>query len=243
MHTRRLATLLFIISAGLLSCQPTQPVVYMPQPAASEEPAEISPDAAAEEVYREEIRQQLAVADLLYLGLRALAEDRLMTPPENSALSIFNRVLIMQPGNPVAEQGISDIAARYLQLADASSRQGQFDNARLYLQRAEIVYPGHERIAAARDVMEFERRRTHSVHRIDGRDLARRSDTLTQQLQGIAQQVREMEAFVMITAPNDAHGRWIYAQMQAGVTGYRVRGDIEIGEQASVRVVLAQPGS
>jgi hypothetical protein len=59
-------------------------------------------------------------------------------------------------------------------------------------------------------------------------------------LRELAQVVAETNAFVMITAPNDEHGRWMYMQIQEGLGDIRVRGDIEIGEQASVRLVLPQ---
>jgi len=226
--------------AVLFSCQPTQqpppPVTPAPQPAPVIDTSE--QDAAA--AFREELRQQLALADLLYEGLRALAADRLMTPAEGSALSIFNRVLNNHPDNQVALDGIRAIAGRYLELADTAARQGNFDNAQLYLRRAETVYPEHQGLAATARMLEFERRRTHSVHTINARELSSRSETLIEQLQEIAVQIRDLDLFLMITAPNDTLGRWIYAQMQSAVEGYRLRADIEIGEQPAVRLVKPQ---
>jgi len=235
---------ILLLGAGLLSCQPTQQpppprVIPAPQPAPLIDTSE--QDAAA--AFREELRQQLALADLLYEGLRALAADRLMTPAEGSALSIFNRVLSNHPENQVALDGIRDIAGRYLELADTAARQGHFDNAQLYLRRAETVYPEHQKLAAAARLLEFERQRTHSVHTINARQLNARSEILIEQLQEIAVQVRDRNLFLMITAPNDTLGRWIYAQMQSAVEGYRLRADIEIGEQPALRLVMPQAAS
>ena len=230
-------------AALLFSCQPTQQpppkVTPAPQPIAVIDTSEQDATAA----FRKELRQQLALADLLYEGLRALAADRLMTPAEGSALSIFNRVLSTHPDNQVALDGIRDIAGRYLELADTAARQGHFDNAQLYLRRAETVYPEHQSLAAASRSLEFERQRTHSVHPINARELSARSETLIQQLQEIAVQVRDRDLFLMITAPDDTVGRWIYAQMQSAVEGYRLRADIEIGEQPAVRLVKPQAAS
>ncbi len=194
-------------------------------------------------MFREELRQQLVLADLLYEGLRALAVDRLMTPAEGSALSIFNRVLNGYPNNQVALDGIRDIASRYLELADTAARQGHFANAQLYLRRAETVYPEHPGLAAAARSFELERQRTHSVHLINARELSARSESVIKPLQEIAKQVRDLNIFVMITAPNDTLGRWMYAQMQSAVEGYRLRADIEIGDQPAVRLVLPQTAS
>ncbi|MDT8427634.1 MAG: hypothetical protein RQ757_02580 [Pseudomonadales bacterium] len=191
----------------------------------------------AEQAFREEIRQQLVLADLLYEGQKALAADRLMTPPEDSALARFNRVLALQPGNPVALQGIQDVAGRYLQLAETASRQGQFDNALLFLQRAAMVADSHPGLPAAREYLAREQARTQSVYTLSAGELASQSASLMSRLQEIAALVRDTEAFLLITAPSDAQGRWIYAQMQAAVQGYRLRGDIEIGEQPSIRLV------
>ncbi len=241
MNKRQLAFHPILLMTVLAACQPTRESVA---PAAPVEPEpQIDMQALREEAeaaVQEEIRLQLALADVLYAGLRALAEDRLMTPPEGSALSLFNRVLNSQPDNAVALQGIRDIAGRYLELASAAARQGQFDSAANYLRRAESVLPGHEGLAAAWQSLELERSRTHSVHSLDGRQLLARDAALVARLGELAAQARELEAFVMITAPNDAHGRWVYAQMQDSLPDYRLRADIEIGERPAVRLVLPQ---
>ena len=235
---------ILLLSAGLFSCQPTQqpppPVIPVPQPAP---PVIDTSEQDAAATFREELRLQLVLADLLYEGLLALAADRLMTPVENSALSIFNRVLSNHPDNQVALDGIRDIAGRYLELADTAARQGHFNNAQLYLRRAETVYPGHPGLVAAARLLEFERQRTHSVHILNARELSARSESVIKQLQEIAEQVRDLDIFLMITAPNDTLGRWIYAQMQSAVEGYRLRADIEIGDQPAVRLVLPQAAS
>lgn len=243
---RRLHVPLFLGVLILSACQSTnQQTVAAPQTSKPRLQAIVIDNRAlnAEQAFREEIRQQLVLADLLYEGQKALAADRLMTPPEDSALARFNRVLALQPDNPVALQGIQDVAGRYLQLAETASRQGQFANAVQFLQRAEMVADKHPGLPAAREFLAREQARTHSVHTLSAGELASQSTALVNRLQEIAVQVRDAEAFLLITAPNDAQGRWIYAQMQAAVQGYRLRGDIEIGEQPSIRLVKLNQGS
>ncbi|ALO47012.1 hypothetical protein [Pseudohongiella spirulinae] len=185
-------------------------------------------------------RHRRYVADILYNGLRALRADRLMTPPEDSAFHYFNRALALDPGNTVAEDGLQDILQRYLQLADTASWQGQFDNAELFLRRAAEVDDQHPGIQVARDKLQLERQRTHSVYRIDSRGLRSRHEDVVRQLQDVAAVLAANDIFVLITAPSDETGRWIYAQLQDALSDQRVRADIEIGEQASVRLVLSQ---
>ena len=186
----------------------------------------------------DEERHRRYVADILYSGLQALRADRLMTPPEDSALHYFGRALALDPGNTVALDGLQDVVLRYLQLADTASHQGQFDNAELFLRRATEVDDSHPGIETSKQRLLTEQARTHSVLTLDVRELRNRNGTLSQQLRDLADIVVAENAFVLITAPNDELGRWIYAQMQDAVVDYRVRGDIEIGEQPTVRLVL-----
>lgn len=185
-------------------------------------------------------RARRYVADILFDGMRALRADRLMTPPENSAYHFFNRALALDPENQIAKDGISDIAARYLQLADLSGRQGQFDNAESFLRRAAQVDNNHPGLESANRRLQSERQSTHSVTSLNSRDVINRDASVITRLRELAQVIAETNAFVMITAPNDELGRWMYLQIQDALADVRVRGDIEIGEQASVRLVLPQ---
>lgn len=212
-----------------------------PAPPASETPAvveapvtQVPSQAALDDAERE----RRYVADILYDGMRALRADRLMTPAENSAYHYFNRALAFDPGNTVALDGLQEIAMRYVQLADTAARQGQFDNAESFLRRAAQVDGDLPAIATGRQNLEAARAQTHSVHTLNNRELAGRQETLSQRLREIAALVAENDTFVMITAPNDEQGRWIYAQLQESLPGSRLRADIEIGDQASIRLVL-----
>lgn len=226
-----------ILMATLVACQtqPQRTIVLQPVP-----PLPVEPEPVAVNVLGDQERQRRYIADILYDGMRALRAERLMTPAEDSAYRHFSRVLALEPDNTVALDGMQDIVLRYLQLADTASRQGQFVNAENFLRRAAQVDDRHPGIEAAYTNLEIERERTHSVHTLSARELRNREASLTQQLQELASIVADINAFVLITAPNDEMGRWIYAQLQEGVTDYRIRGDIEIGEQPSVRLVITQ---
>jgi len=224
--------------AGLLLAACVQPppppqVVITPEP---------EPEPVYIDQYRleEEERQRRYIADILYEGMRALRADRLMTPAESSAYHYFNRVLGMDPDNQIAKDGIREIAGRYLQLADLASRQGQFSNAESFLRRAEQVDYTHPGLESGRRRLETERERTHSVVTLNAREVIARTAAISSQLKELARQVADINAFVLITAPNDEIGRWMYAQIQDALGDYRVRGDIEIGEQPSVRLVRIQ---
>lgn len=222
----------------LNNCQSTQQrVVVLPEP----EPAPVDTRDYATEAraeYEADLQRHRHIADVLFEGVKALNANRLMTPVETSALTYFNRVLAMDPDNQVARQGIQDIVAKYLQLAAEAGRQGQFASAESYLRRAEQVDRSHEGIAPAWVALEQEKESSDEVHTLDGRALASQSPDLSAQLAELGQKIRDSGAFVLITAPNDAQARWIYAQMQAAVEGYRIRGNIEMGGTPTIRLIM-----
>lgn len=237
---RVLAAAALILS--LVSCELAAPAPEFPSEPATEPPgavaASVAEQLAAEAAREDAERHRRYIADILYDGMRALRADRLMTPAEDSAYHYFSRVLAFEPDNTVARDGMRDIALRYLQLADTASRQGQFDNAETFLRRAENVDDGLPAIAEARQTLATARAQTHSVHSLNNRELVQRQPAIIRQLEDIARLAAEHDTFVLITAPSDELGRWIYAQLQAAMTDARLRADIEIGEQASVRLVL-----
>ncbi|MEX2468702.1 MAG: hypothetical protein WD396_03010, partial [Pseudohongiellaceae bacterium] len=66
------------------------------------------------EVYRGQRVPELerTIADLLYEGLQALDEDRLLTPVDDNAHARFQRVLAYEPDNQLALEGLEDIVLR-----------------------------------------------------------------------------------------------------------------------------------
>ena len=184
--------------------------------------------------------QQRMIADLLFAGLQALDDDRLLTPADDNALSRFRRVLAFDPDNEIALQGVQDIVARYLELAAEASRQGLWEEAGVMLDRARVVDDGHPGIAAAARELEAEKESGDLFFRFDGGDLARRTEGVRNQLAEVAQQARQYNAFFLITAPSDELARWMFSVMREAVAGYRLRGNIELAGRSSIRLLLPQ---
>lgn len=237
-HILVAAALAFSVTGCQLGAPAPEPAPVPVTEPVSTNTASVTEQLAAEAAREDAERHRRYIADILYDGMRALRADRLMTPAEDSAYHYFSRALAFEPDNTVARDGMREIALRYLQLADTASRQGQFDNAETFLRRAESVDDKLPAIASARQTLATARAQTHSVHTLNNRELVQRQPTVARQLEDIARLVAENNTFVLITAPNDELGRWIYAQLQASMTDARLRADIEIGEQASIRLVL-----
>lgn len=209
-----------------------------------EQPAESSaalPEMRTIPVEEPEIEQiprnmQRLIADLLFSGLQALDDDRLLTPRFDNAYDYFREVLQLQPENEIALEGMQSIVERYLELALEAANRGNFANADRLLGRAEIIDGSHPGIAPAREALAAERDSGDLFFPLEETALRRQDDATRATLAGIAAQAREHGAFVLITAPDDELARWMYSTMRESVAGYRLRGNIEISGVTLIRL-------
>lgn len=183
-------------------------------------------------------REALTLPDLLYAGLQALDADRLLTPEESSAYDYFTRALASDSDNKIAREGLDAIVSRYLALAREAIGNGSFESAELMLARAQRVNPAEAEIVRVRGELARERESGDLFFQLDGAEVGAESDAAKAELAKIARQARDCQAFFLITAPNDALGRWMFMAMREAVTGYRLRGNIELSAQTGVRLRL-----
>lgn len=78
----------------------------------------------------------------------AFAQQKLLFPPKESAYYHFNQVLAIQPDNAKANNGLNDIANRYLTFAQTKLDQSRFDETVRLIDRGLKVRPRHERLLA-----------------------------------------------------------------------------------------------
>ena len=225
-----------LIVVLLPACQLQAPP---PEPPAADSPG--LPDMRTiprEEPAVEEIPSNLQrlIADLLFSGLQALDDDRLLEPRFDNAYEYFYEVLQLQPDNEIALEGMQGIVERYLELALDAANRGNFTNADLLLGRAETIDASHPGIAPARESLDAERNSGDLFFPLEERALRRQDSAIRATLAGIAEQARESDAFVLITAPDDELARWIYSAMRESVAGYRLRGNIEISGVTLIRL-------
>ena len=180
--------------------------------------------------------QERFIADTLFDGLQALDQDKLLTPAEDNAYARFQRVLAIDPSNKIALEGIEQILLRYIELSVEASRRGQFDDAESFLERAAFVDKDHSALTEAQVLLESEINSEDLIFNLDSEDFMNRTDGAVAQLEKIAQQAKEHNAFFLIIAPNDSLARWMYLQMRNAVEGFRLRGNIELSNQTSIRL-------
>ena len=196
------------------------------------QPALVIPDQPSE--------TERLIADILFEGLQALEQDRLLTPLEDNAHSRFQRVLAMDPENEIANEGLERILLRYVELSQEASRRGLFDDAEELLGRAEFIDDDHPALTLALSSLQTERESGDLIFSLNTDEFLNRSEAAVSKLIDIAQQAKKLEAFFLITAPNDDLARWMYLQMRNAVDGYRLRGNIELANQTSIRLRISR---
>lgn len=249
-------TLLTLVLVGLSACQNGPPAQtaqqtqqQAPELAVTQEynadtiaqPAVVEP-GMVEEVAQPEVQTwQYDVSQLLYEADLALSADKLMTPIEDNAFDRYNAVLILQPGNEAALNGLHEIFNRYVLLTRDAIRSVEYGKARALLERARAVNSEAPTLHALEEELAQKQRewvRSQPQLKVspDQKEielnvvgLNRRDVSMVEHLQNLAVQVRESDETLLIVARSDSEGRWIYQRMAEGVPGYRLRGDIRLG--------------
>ncbi|NIU06379.1 MAG: protein kinase [Gammaproteobacteria bacterium] len=96
------------------------------------------------------VDQETRVARLLALADRALVDNRLTVPAEESAWHYYREALALDPGNARATAGFGAIAGRYAQLAERQIEEREYAKAEQFIERGLAVQPGNERLLALR---------------------------------------------------------------------------------------------
>jgi len=90
------------------------------------------------------VKRHLAAAE------KAMKAGRLTTPLKDNAYSYYRMILAMEPDNAEALAGLQKIVDRYVQFIGKARTEGRFNDATLYLQRAESVLPDDPELQSIR---------------------------------------------------------------------------------------------
>ena len=166
------------------------------------------------------IRRLLAEAQL------AFEARRLTSPRRSNALQRYRQVLSLDPGNTHARNGINIIVEQYLTWAILDAEEGNYSAAFSYIRHASAVDPEHLNIPAVRQKIERQRSNRERVFRLERHRLNERmvaSDTL----EAIVAEILKGGAFVVIRAPDDESGRWLYQRLNS-MTSSRIEASLEV---------------
>jgi len=125
---------------------------------------------------RAEIRQLLDRAD------RAITEDHLTYPASGSALTLLDRVLLLDPDNTDANRGLERVVERYLALALMAAERRQFAQAHGMLDRSRLVDPTHPGIAPTEAQLQMLADADRRVIELNGEQLRDRNSAIVETL-------------------------------------------------------------
>jgi tetratricopeptide (TPR) repeat protein len=178
---------------------------------------------------------------LLEFGDRALKDGRLLTPIDDCAYDFYRAALVVAPNHPAAEHGLQRLAERYVGMAEQAAERGQFDTARSLLERALIVNPHLDSIAAAQAQIEIRSTAARQHIQLDAGQLSAHGDELAAQLKSLGARAKAADAWVIIRARNDAEGRWIYQQMANAPGTRRIRAELTLASPPGVDLLKLAP--
>lgn len=205
----------------------------VPKPPVPVAPTPLEPASVA--------RQNDAAVDAaLAAAERALAEDRLLTPPDDCAHLHFHRALALAPGLPQAQLGLERVVERYFELANRAIARRNWRSARTMLERAAIVDPAHPGIAPLSRQLELLANAERLTMDLEHTALRARSSALARELAAFGGHARRANARVAIRAGSDADGRWIHQQLRKAPGTAPVRGSIDIGRPPQVTIFIFQ---
>lgn len=134
----------------------------------------------------------------------ALAEGRLgdtagADDPVEGALPLFRHVLVLEPGQPRATQGVAAVESTLIRRAEDAALRSDFEEARRWLIRAETVRPDLGTLATGRARVEAIRQAQIARLRDEGMELL----TKPQRPKNLAQAREHLAEILRIAKPGD----------------------------------------
>ena len=177
------------------------------------------------------------IQHLLEEAYYAFIENRLTTPIDDNAYYRYLQVLAIDPINDDAERGISNIVEQYLDWALGSLGERNFRAATNYLNKARSVDETHPNIRAVETRISEYQNASEETYLLDPNGLKNRSISTSRELNAIATRIQETTATAIISARNDAEGRWIYQQLNQQTT-HRVKAQFEQRSKPGIRLII-----
>lgn len=207
-------------------------------------PEQVSPPAPTEPPPAAPVRKPVSdfdherIALLLHMAEAALAEDRLMTPEDDSAYDWYSEVLELAPDHPQARRGLERIVERYIELARSALDRQRWATARTMLDRAALVARDHPGIEPLRQQVKLLSGAERLTLKLTHEEVASRDAVARRKLEQFGVNARLPRSRVSIRAGSDADGRWIYQQLNLAPGQRRIRGGIELGLPPLVTIVI-----
>ncbi len=179
-------------------------------------PAVTSPAAPAPTIVKTNVEKRKAESRIpawLAAAEIALMNEQLTTPLEDNAYFRYLQVLSVDPQNEAAEQGIANIVDKYLDWSIQSVEMGRYHLATDYLNKARSVDENHPNIATVESMIEFHVNGNQKSFAFSRNSIQNKEPAVISELKTIASDISSFKASIVIEAPSDEMGRWIYQQL------------------------------
>lgn len=207
-------------------CETTAPILPEPDAealvAAPVESAEIDPDL---------------LYNLLTQADAAIKEDHLTYPETGSAYSLYLEILAIEPAQADAINGLEHIVEKYIALAMRALDRNQYAGARSMLARARIIMPDHPSIKPTDEQIRLLSQAQRIRLKLNQDELKNDTRKVSAELQTLLNTPPAESCRFIISAKDDAQGRWIYQALAKGASAAneaRVRAQIKIRLPAGV---------
>lgn len=201
-------------------------------------PTSVAPVAPqSNDMHIVEDEYQTEINNLMHKASLAFERNRLTTPLEDNAYFRYLQVLSIEPAHILANQGITEIAEKYLEWAINAAESDRYQQAYSYLNKARSVDEWHPSITAIEKMIEDRQAAHHMIYPLPLEALNDRQESLVAALHDIAKSVELQQAIVIINAPTDKEGRWIYQQLN-DATDIRIRATFQPRELPSVQLIF-----
>lgn len=178
----------------------------------------------------------------------ALREHRYFSPSHSNAYDHFAAIKMLDPDGEEWKTGKDRLLRQSVQSVKHLLEEKNVSTARQLRKNIELAYKGDPRLSVM--VPWFETFAAPPVRNVNAtlhtgvkavsefvlqdEHFQSLGDKINPDLVGIANEIQQKNASILIYARNDAEGRWLYRQLKKASPGYRVRGDIRVSGQAKI---------
>ena len=176
----------------------------------------------------------VVLRELLDQAEAAIALEQLTYPEEGSAYAIYQQILALEPGQEDAMRGLEQLVELYIEMSNHALERRLYATARSMLARAKIILPEHPSIEPTEEQIRLLSQAERSELKLSQTAINSDKPRISSELAAFAAAATAERCRYIISAKNDAQGRWIYQQLAGAADGYRLRAQIRIRLPAGV---------
>ena len=164
----------------------------------------------------------------------AIKQNHLAYPEAGSAVSLFQQMLALNPGNKEATRGLEQVVEQYIALALAAADERLFAKAKSMLARAKLVDASHPSLEPTMTQISLLKNAQRNTIQLNAKQLftSATKDKITSLVERGNTNCR-----YAIAANNDEQGRWIYKTIKSAAPNGRPKAKIIISSPTRIEQI------